>query len=194
MSSNGIQLSSLVRTPKSRWFHYKVVGGVSLLPTDNADEADISLMLRYQTKRDYRQMLTAAMTDTIERKAVKKNGLKALMTDDEAAHRAICSRLVLDWKLTVRGAFALEFEGNLSGQDPTATIEYNRENLQTMVSHSGLAARVHDIASKHENWFDLADEENEEKNSESGPNGSSDDSPAETASPGISTPTSSPPE
>jgi hypothetical protein len=179
-----LSLRSLVSQPKDKWFHYQVAPGNDLARIETEEGADVSLRIKYQSQRQYRQMLAAALEKSVSRKTVSKKGLKALLTDDNAAQRAICDNLLMDWKMTVAGAHALKAECDFSGKSPSEEIPFNQDNLAVMVEHSNLAAVVNLIVDEHTNWFEFNDEKDGEgeKNSESGESGSTAAQAAESAS------------
>lgn len=175
-------LSELLRQPESKEFHFKVTDG-DLSKVEDGDTADLTLKLRFLRQRDYRSALAAAAVEGGNRKALTKSGIKGIMANEGATHVKICEITLLGWKMNVRAAHALGTEMDFSGQKPTAEIPYSLANRDLMAKHSNLAAQINAIMTDHDEWFETASEEEGEKNSGSGPSGSTGKSPAASASP-----------
>ena len=192
-----MNLRELIKAPDVRTFRYRDSNvGPELMEDGDEDESIFELTVRYVTRREYREMLTEGMS--FDRKAVNKNGIKALTANQDVAQRSIARKLLKGWKMTVAGMFALELEGDLTGMRNNQEVDYNAENLDVMIRHSQLAIVVNDLMNNHENWFEAPDEDGESVtedslgNSEGGQSSSSDGSPAEIASEDTSTPTEQP--
>lgn len=176
-----VDLTKIGHKPTTRWFHYKSAG-ISLERTDDEAESCFSMRLEYMSQADYRRFLAAAMSDSSSRKAVKREGVKALLADQEATRRALARRVLKDWKLTVRGAVMLEAEADFSGQDPDDTIPFENSQIEFMISHSTLLDQIDMIVQNYDEWFDMNQtEEDLRKNSSTGPDTSTDESPVDGA-------------
>lgn len=178
-----LKLTDLLETPKSRWFCQKVVDG-ELLDCDEPDGADIALHIQYMNKREYTKFTQDLMLRSIGgRKVVHKKGIKAAVGADEMAMRkAICEKVLIDWRLTIRGAHALGLEIDYSKVKADQTIPFDPGNRATMAERSMLAVVVNEILNSHDRWFELdIDEEEIEGNLGAGQPGSTADSPAQSA-------------
>lgn len=171
-------LAELVKQPESKQFYYHVVDG-DLVKSDEDKEAsaDLMLHLKFIRQRDYRSKLAEAAIETGRRKPLTKSGIKGIAASEGATHVKICEITLLGWRMNVRAAYALGAELDLSAQKATADIPYSIANRDLIAKHSNLAAHINALMTDHEEWFEGCSEEDSEKNSGSGANGSTAKSP-----------------
>lgn len=180
-----VDLQSLIRDVeqrRSKVFRWTVEHGslVRLDDDDKTTRVDVLCEICYLSQRDIRERMNAAL----ERRAVDKRGLKAIVSDGEYAKFELVESAIRRLEVTVRGAYAMSLEADLSGQDPDDAIPFTGKNREILLRQSTLMAMVYSIIGRHEEWFDAPEErEGELGNSPDGPSSSSAAPPAETASP-----------
>ncbi len=140
-------------------------------------------------KIDYCKQLGAK--GTVNRKAVQKNGLKAMLTDEAELKARLIQNSLISWQLTVKGASLMKLRLQFApGTDPTEVIPFTPDNVEQMTKASDMPDYVIENLNNHEAWFPLEEREESQGNSESGPNGNSAGQPAAPASK-VTSPTTS---
>jgi hypothetical protein len=172
-------LNTLVVTaPDARWFYFvETAGDLELVDEKPPDE---KLVLAYHLKWLNKRRIRELMTGGVSRKALSRKGLKAFVNKDDEFHANLLSDALLGWILTPRGIQLLEGEFDVSKLEPGEQVEFNAKNVKAMAQHSLMGTDVYGLLTEHDEWFSA--DEDTEGNSPSGPDGSSVEPPAGSAS------------
>jgi hypothetical protein len=180
-----ISLADFIERPTKQNFCYVEDEIMGLVVRD--DETDkrkvvMELEIEYRTPKEVQEILGRGVNYT--RKAIKKGGVKGLVADSDKSKVAMCSEVLVGWRMTGKALRLLEFPGRVP--DPAAEIDFTPENVQIMAEKTLLSGVVNEAVTTYSYWFpDGVEEEAEnevaaddrmedsEKNSESGSSGSS---------------------
>lgn len=141
-------------------------------PEEDKSPTLFSLKLKHMRKRDLQKITQEA---SVRRVSNAAKGTKEEVTDEELAGIEMCAKGLVGWDMTVAGMRALRFEHSLADIPPDTKVDYSQENVELAVRYSELHNVVYMTLSDYEFWF--PDRKDREKNSSSGPSGSSAESP-----------------
>lgn len=130
------------------------------------------LTLQYIPRKELRRITEES---TYRRIGNAAKGTKEEVTDEEMAGVELCQKAIKGWKMTVAAMRALHFEHDMSGHEDDEAVDFSAENLELAVRYGDLHNVVYMNLNDYEFWF--PDRRTREKNSQSGPSGSSVGSP-----------------
>jgi hypothetical protein len=176
------QLQSLIiDRPDAVTVKFYDAGGYAdcVKPGESEDGLDIvfQLDLRYVDNRKRRKI----QTSKLGRKPITKTGIKALLSDEEEIKNALCMESLAGWNMTFAALPVLRTEKiDYSRVRMDEPVEFNDGNIKTLLEHSDLSTCIINALGEKGLWFGSM--EDAEGNSKPGQSGSTDRSPAGTAS------------
>lgn len=144
-----VSLATLLKKPTQKDFHYVVIND-GLVPHDgDPAAADMTLRISYRTKRQVKDFLT----DAITRRAVSTEGIKAAVADRDTHEVNLAAEVLQSFMIKPIAAYAMGFEGDLSGLAPDEVIEDNPVNRKHLFQSSTLSEIVTGVLQDHSKWY-----------------------------------------
>lgn len=155
-----------------RWFHYGLDEDGNLERVDDMEEALVSWQIRFMQPHQQREFISASADKGTTKKAASRNSIAKLLGSSEKSLTELARTVLENWRLTVRGAYALRAQIDFAGLAPDTEIPFTDDNIGAMIERSLLRDKVVEDLGDYEAWHTLS-EEDLEGNSGSGPSLSS---------------------
>lgn len=140
----------------------------------------VTLDIEYIPPHEVQSMISSAMVRTV---SSAKRGQKSHRTDVDAGVIKVARKALKGWRMTVEGArlMGAVIDRSFTKEQLAQTVDFTEAEITMLMRNSELAGEiVNNVLGDQPLWF--PEREEQEGNSRSGPNGSSDDRAAGTAS------------
>lgn len=178
----GLKLKSLVpKVAPRKKIEWRLSNGIATYRETKGDVIFVTDM-QYLTTNE----MAVLQQDAVERRVVDaETATKERIHNNKIAVLAVCEEAVRGWSdLSVGDLRSVQMAADFSNVDVAQAVEFNAENLETLVIHSLFGGMMVQCLQDYSYWFpknERADAEKDaEGNSESGP-GTNTSSPARSA-------------